>query len=238
VLLLYVTLSGASDVAQVIVGAFTVVGVIGSLFLSTRALREVQRDRELRQAPFLAFEGGGWSKTVKFVRAGKAIPGINPAYAARMFPNLRPDAESVRLDAPTIEKAHYGRLHNFGSGVALDTHVVWLVEEVVIGQDSFEITDAKRAEPPYSEPLNDLPTDPGHVPAGGAAQLTRLPTLIEKDVDKKISRADGRLRIECTDVAGTSYLFDQAFHLFTGYNETPSWVHVTFSDLLTGPARA
>jgi hypothetical protein len=224
----------------VIIAFFTVAGVIASILLSVRALREVQRDRELRQSPFLAFETGGWRRTVKFVRAGATIPGLNPGYVKEIFPNLPPSAESVRLDAPEgeLQKSFYGRLTNFGSGAALGARVTWLAQEVAIGQDSFEITEAMRVQPPYTEDLNEMPLDPGHILAGEVAQLTRLPTFIEKDIDKKILRVDGRLQVRCTDVAGKPYSFEQAFHLSTAYSESPPRVHVAFGDLFPAPSSA
>lgn len=227
------SLQDYTDVSQVVLTAFTVVGVVASLLISARALREVQIDRALRQAPFLAFVTGGTRRHVEFVRAGSAIPGIDPKAAARAFPNLPPNAESVRLAGPAPE-CFYGRLVNLGAGPALGTRVVWIVDAVQIGHDRFELTDAKRMEPLYSEGLNTLPAVPGHIRPGEEAQLTRIPTFIEKDINKQILRVEGRLRILCADVAGQANTFEQSFRVFTGYTEQPPWFHVTFSQLL-GP---
>src|ERR671939_496086 len=116
-LLMLANLHDAADIAQLVIATATAVGVIASMYLSTKALREVQRDREARQAPFLAFEIGGWRKTVDFVQAGAAIPGFNPRYVARVFPNLPLDAESVRLRGKPRDWS-YGTLKNLGAGAA------------------------------------------------------------------------------------------------------------------------
>jgi len=47
-------------IAQIILPIITLIGIIVSMWLSVKALREVQTDRRLRQMPHLAFEPGGW----------------------------------------------------------------------------------------------------------------------------------------------------------------------------------
>ena len=225
------TLRASSDLAQVVIAGFTVIGVLVSLYMSRRTLREVERDRQVRQTPYLMFERGGWQLIVGFVKAGPSIPGIEPSYAAKMFPSLSPDAESVRL-ARGEEPQFYGRLHNLGLGPAIEPRVVWIADEVQIGQETFAITDAKRKEPPYTAELNELPVVPRQLRTGDAAQLTRLPTFIEKDVEKKVSAVSGRLRITCTDLGGKGYSAEQEFRIFTAYADLPPTVHVTFSEVL------
>ena len=73
------TLQEWSAIAQVVLSAIRFVGIVLSIFLSVRTLREVQADRRQRQRPHLAFEGGGIRLLVEFVKAGSAIPGVvNP----------------------------------------------------------------------------------------------------------------------------------------------------------------
>src|SRR5436190_21938754 len=101
--------------AQVLIAGMTTLGVLTSMVLSIAALREVREDRQLRHAPFLVFDSGGWDLPVSFVKAGSAVPGMAPKVAARYFGSLGSDAESVRL-----RKARYGRLLNLGSGPAIE----------------------------------------------------------------------------------------------------------------------
>lgn len=91
------SIADLSDLSQIAIALLTLIVIIVSMWLSVKALREVQTDRKLRQKPYLGFEIGGYHLSVKFVKTGKRIPGINPQYVEKMFPNLPEDAESVRL---------------------------------------------------------------------------------------------------------------------------------------------
>jgi hypothetical protein len=216
-------------VAQVAATIITLVGVLGSFWLSVKALREVQTDRKLRQRPHLAFEPGGHQIAVRFVPAGKHIPGVNPAYVEKVFPHLPDGAESVRM-----VHNHYGHLKNFGSGPALLTHITWIPKLVWIGSEKFVLDDKKLSEPVYSRTLNKMPSCPSHIAEGAEAALSRLPTFIEKDFERKITRVEGHFLIECEDVFGETLSVRQTFHLFARYKEDPPHIHVTFSDLISG----
>lgn len=212
---------------------FTTVGVVASLYLSVRALREVQADRRQRQAPYVQFEQGGYRYPVRFVKGGKRIPGINPAYAEACFPELDDEAESVQLvSARHGEPVGIGQMKNFGSGPAFSVKVIWIPQRVVIKSEAFEIDDAKREEPLYSAALNTLPSFPSHLMPGDESGLTRLPTFIVKDVDRKLSRVDGVLKINALDTFGRWHETTQRFIIFPKYNEEPPKVHITFSKVL------
>jgi hypothetical protein len=215
-------------VAQVAATIITLFGVIGSFWLSVKALREVQTDRKLRQRPHLAFEPGGHKIAVKFVQAGKHIPGVNPAYVAKVFPNLPDNAESVRM-----VQSHYGHLKNYGSGPALLTQITWIPKLVWVGSEKFVLDEKKLSEPSYSRVLNEMPSCPGHIAEGAEATLSRLPTFIEKDIERKITRVEGHFLIECEDVFAQTLSVRQKFHLFARYKEEPPHIHVTFSDLIS-----
>jgi hypothetical protein len=199
-------------------------------------LREVQLDRRLRQRPHLAFEPGGYQIPVEFVVAGKRIPGIDPAYVEKVLANLPDKAESVRLvHRPRhFEDSFYGHLKNFGSGPALLTHVTWIPSVVWVGSEKFVLDASKLAEPVYSGELNQMPSCPSHIAPDTEAALSRLPTFIEKDFEKKITQVEGLLHIECEDVFGETLVARQEFLLFTHYKEAPPHVHVTFGDLISG----
>lgn len=231
------SLSDYASLAQTLLVIITTVGIIASLWLSVRALREVQMDRQLRQMPHLAFETRGEEIRVQFVKAGKTIPGINPPYVMKMFPNLPADAEAVRIwyeqnQDGSIRGGFYGLLQNFGTGPALSTRVTWDARTISIGNEQFVIDEKKRLEPLYRAELNAMPTIPTHISPGGKARLSRLPTFIDKDYEKKITRVDGILLIECQDVFGKRHTAKQQFYLFTNYKPTPPTVHVTFGELV------
>jgi hypothetical protein len=222
-------------VAQIVATLATLTGVLVSLWLSVKALREVQTDRKLRQRPHLAFEMGGWKLPVEFVTAGKRIPGINPTYVESVFPDLPATAESVRLfnqKSKHWRPTFYGRLKNFGFGPALSTYITWIPKVIWIGSEKFVLDDKKLAEPIYSAKLNQMSTSPSHIAPGVEAKLSRLPTFIEKDVNKKITRVEGHILIQCEDVFAETLSVRQEFGLFTGYNESPPTVLIKFSYLI------
>jgi hypothetical protein len=221
----------AAMIATVATALLTLAGVIASLFFSTRALREVQNDRQLRQAPFLVFDHGGWRLPVKFVAAGAAIPGLRPAFVATMYPNLPAGAESVRLAAPSRD-SDFGALRNLGAGPAIATQVTWVARAVTVGTEEFRIDEKKLQQAPYASVLNTMPA--GHLmPDGQPSQLTRLPAFIEKDIERKVTRVEALLLIRCRDVAAKDHVFVQEVLVMTGYREAPPWVHVTFGDVVT-----
>jgi hypothetical protein len=226
-------------VAEILLTIITFIGIITSIWLSVKALREVQTDRKMRHMPHLAFETGGHLLYVEFKKVGKRIPGINPKYVEKMFPNLPNDAESVRIkdikkEDGSVEMPEYGRLVNYGLGPALSIEVTWKPEIIWIGSEKFTIDDKKLLEPFYAEELNSMPSDPGHILPGGRAGLTRLPTFVEKDFEKKVSRVEGVLEIECEDVFGEKHKTNQEFHLFTNYRDDKPSIIVTFGDLIIG----
>jgi hypothetical protein len=154
-----------------------------------------------------------------------------------MLSQIPEDAESIRLnekqnDDGTINSFRIGRLKNYGLGPGLSTHVVWMPRQVWLGSELFEINAEKLKEPIYSSALNTMPSDNAHILSGEETGLTRLPTFIEKDFEKKISRVEGILIIKTTDVFGMKYSFSQEFTVFTNYSDERPWFHVTFGDLL------
>lgn len=228
------TIAEWSGVAQVVISVFTVIGVVVSLYYSRRAMREVTLDRALRHRPYLAFEGGGNLLPVRFVKAGASIPGVHPEDVARVFADLPPDAESVRLK-DTFDEGRgswnlvwYGTLVNFGSGPALETRVTWQADEVTVGSQTFKIDEVKRQDRLYCDGLNAMPCVPQHIAPGQSSRLSRLPTFIEKDTRREVSRVAGRLLIKCVDLFGKEHRFQQGFHVSTRYSKEEPCVFVTF----------
>ena len=233
-----ITLSEWSSIAQLIVAVFTVVAVISSLYLSIKALREVQYDRMQRQKPHLSFERGGYLCPICFVNAGKSIPGVNPMVVERLFNQMPDDAESIRIDDKKNDDGSFaflriGRLKNFGLGPALETRVTWMPLEVCIGQEKFKLDKKKLSEPIYSLSLNCMPTVPSHILPNEEAGLSRLPTFIEKDIEKKLTRVEGILKVEAKDVFDKRHLFHQEFRISTHYKGDKPNIIVTFGDLIS-----
>ena len=224
-------------IAQILLTIITFIGIVISLWLSVKALREVQTDRKLRQRPHLAFELGGNILPVEFEKAGRYIPGIDPEYVEKAFPNLPDDAESVRLKGIKnkvgyIEILSYGKLKNYGTGPALSTEVTWVPQEIWFGSKKFVLDNKKLLEPLYRKELNRMPLSPNHILPGEKSDLSRLPTFIEKDFEKKVTRVNGVLEIECEDVFEEKHIINQEFNLSTNYKSEKPWIIVTFGDLI------
>ena len=233
------TLTDWSAVAQIAATLIGAAGIVTSMLMSVKALREIHRDRVLRHRPHLAFEGGGWQLPVAFVKAGRRIPGVDPAAVERFFSSMPDEAVSVRLRDSREEGARakpifFGQLRNFGPGAAIETHVTWVVERLTIGGESFDVDGKKQNEPRYQRSLNRIPATPQHIQADAEAKLSRLPTFIDKDWERKIQEAEGVLEISCHDILGNEYLSRQRFWLSTGYQDAEPYVHVTFREPIDG----
>lgn len=215
---------------------FTFVGVITSLYMSVRALQEVQADRKLRQLPHLVFEPGGHRFPIVFAKPGRRIPGKNPKYVEKVLHDLPEDAEMIRVkDFPKRKGGpwYFGRLYNYGLGPALDTCITWIPLKIWFGSESFLLDKAKLAEPRYDSMLNSIPAIPAaHIFPSGEAGINGLPAFIYIDVEKKITEVRGMLEIECKDVYGQVHITRQEFLLFTGYKEPEPYIHVTFGDVV------
>jgi hypothetical protein len=105
-------------------------------------------------------------------------------------------------------------------------------KEIWIGSERASLNNKRPLEPQYQEVLNCMPSVPSHILPAKDAGLARLPTFIEKDYRKEITRVDGILKIECRDVFRENHLVTQAFYLFTYYVSDPPHIHVTFGDFV------
>lgn len=224
--------------AQVIFTIVTSVGIITSIYLSIKALREVQMDRRQRQRPHLLFEHGGYRYPIGFTEIGKRLPGFEPKFAEKIFASFPEDAESIDIKQKWDKNRELepkdliliGKLKNYGLGPALSTEVTFVPNEIWIGSESFTLDQKKMEEPLYHRGLNTMPSSPSHINPGQEVGLPRLPTFIVKDFEKKISRVDGTLEIKCSDVFGQQHIAKQKYHLFTHYTDRQPTIHITFAD--------
>jgi len=230
------TLSEWSMLSQLLLTFITFLGIVFSLWLSRQTLKEVQIDRKLRQKPHLAFEPRGQIVYVEF-SGGKAIPGVNINYVRKVLSNLPNDIKTIRLKEGLIDSERraypfYGCLKNYGLGPALATEVIWIPQKIWIGSESFSIDEKKLSEPIYSSGLNSMPALPEHILPEQQAELSRLPSFIVLDYEKKIKRVDGVLSIEYEDVFGEKHKTVQLFRVFTHYDNEKPQITVTFSDIV------
>lgn len=203
-----ITLEKGAYLAQLSLAIITAIGVLVSLYFSTRSLREIVLDRHQRQRPHLAFEPGGFQYHIVFVKDGPK------------------GEELVRV----VGDKFIGRLKNYGLGPALSTNVTWVAREIWVGDERFEINQRKRQEPIYAFSNNQVPTHPIHILPDREAGLTHLPEFIVRDYEKKITRAVGVLLIETRDVFNNKIRFESGFRIITNYKDANSNVIVTFGD--------
>jgi hypothetical protein len=231
------TLNDIALLAQIIVPIIALLGIIVSMWLSVKALREIQTDRKLRQVPHLAFDYGGSGYRIEFSKSGSAVVGINPKYARLVFKDIPKDAESISLKVGENGEIiqHYGKLKNYGMGPALSTEVFWIPRSVQIGSEVFEITKSKMVEPQYSKELNCIPASPSHIIAGESAEFFRLPTFIQKDFEKKIKTISGILEIHCEDLFNEVHTTFQEFRISTNYKSDDPHIYITFGDVVKEP---
>lgn len=224
--------------AQILVPIIALVGIAVSMWLSVKALREVQTDRKLRQMPHLMFDYGGQRLQIEFVQVGRSVLGIDHKYAEKLFHDQPKDAESITLKTEPGEGSRrkvisqYGKLKNYGLGAAFSAEVTWIARKVRIGSEEFYIDSKKLLEPQYSKELNCIPSSPSHILPGEVAEFFRLPTFIHKDFEKKISEVEGILLIECEDLYGGKHITNQKFFIFMDYGTESPTIHITFGDLL------
>ncbi len=231
-----------ATLAQIVTPIIVLVGIVLSMWLSVRALREVQKDRRMRQMPHLAFDVGGGGYPIEFVKAGRADLGIDPKYAEELFRDIPEEAESIHLKSEPDEAGRrrvtfgYGKLRNYGLGTALSAEVTWVPKKIQIGSEIFTIGKDKLLEPRYRKELNCIPSSPSHILPGEMAEFYRLPTFIQKDYERKIKEVEGVLLIECEDVFGGRHITNQEFRIFTNYGSDKPTIHITFGDLVNKKA--
>ncbi len=214
-------------IAQIIVPIIAFLGITASMWLSVKTLREVQKDRKLGQLPHLAFDFGLRILPINFVKAGTSVTGISPFYADKLFKGQPDDAESVRLT-----ETQYGNLNNYGLGTAFEVEVTWVAKKVAIGSEEFDIDSKKLLEPQYSSELNSIPSSPRHILPGEFSKFIRLPTFIQKDIEKKISVVIGIVVIKCRDIFNEQHVTNQEFRIQTNYGSESPNIYLTFGDLV------
>ena len=210
---------------EIATAAFTIIGVIASLYMSVKALREVQIDRKLQKEPYLAFETGGQKFPIEIIRQDDRTE--NDEMSASM--------EIVRINLKTEDgriKNMYGKLRNFGLGPAIETKIIWIPQEIWLGTEKFHINEEKLLEKKYSNQYNTIPASPGHILPGQEGKFFRIPAFIQRDTEMKITKVDGMIEIQCYDVFRNKHTVRQKYHLFTGYKEETPYIHFTFSDLI------
>ena len=206
------------DLSQIVTAIVALVGIVLSFWFSRKTLLEVKKDRIISQRPFLLFEYGGNRTTIEF---RKHLD--DKEYVQAYWPVIN---DKGGIHVPTI-----GKLKNFGSGPAIDIKIKWIVEEVYIKGERFNIDENKKKEKKYSESMNTNPIMTSHLYPNQESGFHIIPYFISADFEKTIERASGYIIITYSDTYENKHETYQKFNVFTNYDE--KWFHTTFSDLIT-----
>jgi hypothetical protein len=205
---------------------FTLVGVIASLFMATKAIREVQIDRRLNKAPYLAFEPGGQRYPIEF----------NEVENTELIKRIGAEGKSITLAGLKTNNGkitnEYHGLKNYGLGPAIHTQITWIPQIVWVGTERFRIDEKKLTEEKYRRDLNTIPASPSHLLPEQEATFFRIPAFIQRDYERKMTRVSGYIEIAYLDLFKEKHVTQQKFIIFTGYKDNPPYIHFTFLDII------
>jgi len=151
-------------IAQVVTTVLTGIGIIVSLWIGVRTLREVRDDRLHRVRPKLLFQRGGQRVTCE-LKERPGIPGIDPEYAAHLLKNKPPAARHC------LAKHLWNGLSNYGNGSALNASITIVAETVEKAGEKFAIDERKLSEFPY---FPGTQSDPSLAVAYWAGAVSKL----------------------------------------------------------------
>jgi hypothetical protein len=201
-----------SNISQIIIALVAVIGLFISLYFSRKSINENKIDRQLRQAPFLAFK-----------EQPEAISIIFPTSDEEKFSpeKMKKIMEGKHIELSGVEQK-YGMIHNYGTGSAFGTSVIWVPKQIVIDKKTYKITDTDEWETYYRKISNVTKPDPRSLLPGDYTQLSELPIFVSDNKDKNIGSFLGQVYIIYFDIAGKKYVTIQEFDLSFRYAEKSS----------------
>ena len=188
----------AAHIAQVLSTLVVGLGVIVSLRVGLRTVRNAEAARIQSVRPELYFEYGGHSVACEEGKGG-GIPGIDWNHAQE-FLKARPKA-ATQLSV----KQPWTALRNHGSGSALNTKITFLCRTIKRNGQTITLSDSDLKRFPFHPALNSMPSIPSHVPAQKTAKLSRLPTPLVWDYSQNIEHIGIVCLIEYQDIFKNRY---------------------------------
>lgn len=211
------------QVAQVAATVLLGIGIIISLWIGIKTLREVHSDRIHRVYPRLLFNRGGQVVKCKLAEAD-GIMGIDPKFAAEL---LKSKPSGVRSCIPLT---FWGELTNHGNGSALNVTITILTRRVHKAGADFLIDSEKLLEFPYSPHLNMIPANPSNIEPGGSAEFLRIPTPVFVDFSGLLTRMECIAVIDYEDMYGNKYQTLQELYLHIQRFKSEANVTLTFGE--------
>jgi hypothetical protein len=213
----------ASAISQVCATVLSGIGIVVSVVIGIRTLREVQADRLYRVRPKLLFDKGGRRVDCRLEQK-IGIPGIDPGLASAL---LR-DRPSGALTC--VANDLWGGLSNHGSGSALDSSITVFARQVCRAGEEFLVDPKKLLEFPYSPALNHIPAHPSHIPSGESAKFFRLPTPVTVDYAGQLSSMECVVLIRYRDLYSNEYSTWQELRVAVERREASAYVFLTFGE--------
>lgn len=222
-LILHLDWQTAAALAQVIATVLAAVGIITSLYIGIRTLREVQSDRLHRVRPKLLFDQGARGIECD-LEEGIGIPGIDPGYAAELLKGRPRRARSC------VAKGLWGDLTNHGTGAALNASITIFARKVRKAGEEFSLDAKKLLEFPYSPELNHIPAHPSHIDPGKAGRFLRLPTPVTVDYTGQMNSMECVVLIQYEDIYGNGHDTWQEMRARVERQENSARVFLTFGE--------
>lgn len=226
-----------SKVGDSIGGIGAIIAVLAAIYVSKKTREDLQRDRDLRIFPMLAFQPGGNHISLAERTFQYRISGLNPEYVESTFRGISANASILDIkDDKDGSQRIYGALVNHGQGSAFDVRVTWVAEKLFIGSDEFTVDKKQLESPRFGAAANEMPSVPSHISSNAEAFLSRLPTFYLLDLNHIVNSIEGHVIIQYRDLLGRSLETVQEVRISTEMedNEMPSCL-ITFLDITQLP---
>ncbi|MEV1246422.1 hypothetical protein [Nonomuraea sp. NPDC049750] len=226
-------LGALASLGDAISGLGAVLAVFAAIYVSYKTRLDVQRDRDLRILPILAFQPEGTVVSLNERNFNYSIGGVSADFVKSNFRDI--PAETRILDLP--DDFHtYGQLINYGQGPAFDVRVAWKPETMAIGSDEFPLGYELLKSLKFDEELNTMPSVPANIAPGEEAGLTRIPTFLILDTKRAATAIECRAIINYKDLLGRQMQTTQQVHVFPEHTHNEYTYIITFGDVLNLPA--
>jgi hypothetical protein len=205
-------------IAQVLSTLLAGIGIIVSMWIGIRTLREVRDDRLHRVRPKLLFNYGGQEVPCE-LREALGIPGIDFEYARTLLSDKPPGARHC------LPKHLWKGLTNYGNGSALNAAITFVTKTVEKAGEEFAIDEKKLTEFPYTPELNHA-----HIAPGQSSEFFRLPTPVTLDFSEQLTSMTAEVLIQYEDTYGNEYETVQELRVTVKRERDSARVWLTFGD--------
>jgi hypothetical protein len=182
----------------------TGIGVMFSIFLGSKTLRNSARDRLEKIRPNLMFNVGGQQIDADLSLL-TSFPGKDPE-----DPDLKNFKNSLPKDTRCYDSSEeFGQLFNYGAGAAYNVNIWFEADRIKTGDDVQRVTRTMQASPPYGKEWNSIPSTPSNLPSGEFGGFRILPACVYLMVPDP-HEVSGTMFVECRDGDNRYHSWSQA----------------------------